>query len=186
MNQQQDSQGSSSQFEDDEEQYPLASPWLVQGKGRTHEGPKSEHPSTYDESIPPLSYHAQDYGRVSSPSSPKVGTSSRVGASPPPTYKTSSGSDALKTAHRPYSQYTGGWQVPPWARPQQSNSRSVWPYVLLAIGIFASPALCFVLINVIIPLIAMIVLGALLLACIVIVVLWVIGKIDSTLPPFWW
>jgi hypothetical protein len=183
MSQQQDSQGSSSQFEDYEEQYPLSSPWLVQGKGRTHEGPKSEHPSTYDESIPPLSYHAQDYGQASSlPSSSQIGASPRVEASPTPTSKTGT----LKMAYHPYRQYTGGRQVPPWARPQQNTFGSAWPYVWLIIGILAFPMLCFILINVVIPLIVITVLGALLFACLVIVILWIVGKIDHILPPSRW
>ena len=183
MNQQQDSQESSGQFEDDREQSTLASPWLIQGKGRTHEGPKSEHPSTYDESIPPLSYHAQDQVQTSSSSSPQAG------ASPGATHKTSPQANAPKMAHRPYSQYTGSWQVPSWARPQQNNAGTIWFYVLAAI--LALPVLWFI-ITVILPLVALviliilIVLGVLLLAVVVIAVLWFISRLDSMKPPFWW
>ena len=122
MNQQQDSQESSSQFENDKEQSSLASPWVIQGKGSTYKGLKSEHPSTYDESIPPLSYGAQDHPQPSY-SSPKVE------ASPTATHKTTPETNTPKMAQRPYNQYTGGWQVPPWARPQQNNSRTISPLV---------------------------------------------------------
>src|SRR5579859_6252950 len=172
MSQQQDSQGSSSQFQDEQEQSTLASPWLVQGKRRGHEGPKSEHPSTFDESIPPLSYRAQDQRQVSS-SSPKTGES------PEAVYKTSSEAATPKMARRPYSQYTGGWQVHAWARPQENNFGTIWLYVLIAI--LALPVLWFI-ITVVLPLVALVVLvflvvlGILLLAFVIITALWFIGK----------
>lgn len=184
MNQQQDSQGSSSQFEDDKEQSTLSSPWLIHGKGGTHEGPKSEHPSTYEESIPPLSYHAQDYKQASSSPSRKAE------ASPGSAHKASPEAGTPKMAQRPYRHpYTGSWQVPSWARPQQNNFGNIWLYVLMAI--LALPVLWFV-ITVILPivffvlLVLLAVLGSLLLACVVIAVLWFIGRFDSIKPPFWW
>lgn len=188
MNQQQGSQESSDQSTDDGEQYSSPSPWQIQGRGRTDEGPKSEHPSTYDESIPPLSYHAQDHGQAfSSSSSPKVGAnpkeSPRVGASPSPTE-----ADGLKMKYSPYSQYTGGWQVPSWARPQRNNFGIGWPFVWLSIAIIMLLVLCsivkflIVLLLVILP----VVLGVLLLAFILSAIVWVIGKIDRIKPPFRW
>jgi hypothetical protein len=184
MNQQQDSQGSSGRFQDDQEQSTLASPWLIQHKGRKHEGPKSEHPSTFDESIPPLSYRAQDQRQTSTSSSP-----AKAGASPGATYKTSPEADASKRAQRPYSQYTGTWQVPSWAKPQENHFGNIWFYVLIAI--LALPVLWFI-ITVILPLVALVVLvvlvvvGILLLAFVIIAALWFIGRVDSMKPPFWW
>jgi len=183
MNQQQDSQGSSSQFEDNEEQSTFASPWLIQDKGRTHEGPKSEHPSTYDESTPPLSYRAQDQ-RQASPS-PKIG------ARPASAQKNFPEVDDLKMAHRPYNQYKGGWQVPYWARTQQNNSGAAWLFVLVALCVLGFPVL-YVIITVLIPLIALfflivlVILGAFLLAVVIIATLWIIGKLDDMRPPSWW
>ena len=183
MNQQQDSQGSSGQFEDNEEQSTFTSPWLIQDKGRAHEGPKSEHPSTYDEFIPPLSYRAQDQRQASS--SPKAETR------PAATHSTSSRADDLKMAHRSYNQYTRDWQVPSWAKPQQNNSGAAWFFVLVVLGVLAFPVLYFV-ITVILPLIALfflivlVVLGALLLAFVIIAALWIIGKLDNIEPPSWW
>jgi hypothetical protein len=186
MNQQQDSQGSSSQFEDDKAQSGLVSPWPIQSKRRKHEGPKSEHPSTYDESIPPLSYHAQDHRQAASSSSPKAE------ASPEATQKTSSDGAIPKMAHRPYSQYTGGWQVPSWARQQQNNSKTIPPLVWFIIGIILFPPLLYIIINIIFPLLllfilfVLIVMGILLLAFVIIATLWFIGRVDSIKPPFWW
>ena len=193
MNQQQDSQGSSSQFEDDEEHSTFTSPWQIQGKGRTHEGPKSEHPSTYDESIPPLSYRAQD--REQAPSSPKAegsigvrgstggGTGARVRTSIRSEGSARSGASATRT-----DKYAGGRQVPSWARPQQNNSGTVWFYVLLAIiGILLLPVLYFILqLLFVVFIIVITVLIALLLAFVIIATLWFIGKLEDIKPPFWW
>jgi hypothetical protein len=189
MNQQQYSQGSSSQFEDDKGQSTLASPWLIQKKGRRHGGPKSEHPSTYDESIPPLSYHAQDQRQTSSSSPPQARVSLEA------THKTSPDGTTPQTAYRPYSQYTGSWQVPPWARPQQNNFEALQFFVWFIIAIALMPVLIFFIVNVLIPLLIVIfqiflivlfILGILLLAFAFIAILWIIGKINSIKPPFWW
>ena len=162
MSQQQDSQGSSRQFEGDEERSHFSSLWLAQGKGKTYEGPKSEHPSTYDESIPPLSYRAQNSGQTSSTSFP------RVGASPAPMDQGGgvSPSHADQRVGGPYSQYNGGWQVPSWARPQQNNDVGAWLFILLVIGIVVFLMLC--VIAILLPFIAVILVGACLLAFLII------------------
>jgi hypothetical protein len=98
-------------------------------------------------------------------------------------------------AYRPYSQYTGGRQVPSWARPQQSNSEALQFFVGFIIVIALMPVLIFFIVNVLVPLlivivqiflIVLVVLGILLLAFAFIAILWIIGKINSVKPPFWW
>lgn len=208
MSQQQDFQESSDQSTNEGEQWqgqvpPLQSPlpWLVQGKGQTSEGPKSEHPSTYDQSIPPLSYGAQDYRRASS-SSPNVresvkggagtkgrtsergGASSRVGDSTGVGTSPRVGTSPTPTGEAGYRQYSGGWQVPPWARPQQNNFGAVWLYVLVIMAILVFPMLC-VLVQ-LVALTVLFILGILLLAFTAIAILWAIRKIDRIKPPSWW
>jgi len=190
MNQQQDSQESSSQLEDDKEASTLSSPRLIHGKGRTHEGPKSEHPSTYDESIPPLTYRAQDYGQASSSPSQNVEASLRTGDSPVPTDRTSPEVNAPKMAQRPYSQYAGSWQVPSWARPQQNNSKTlrflVWLIIILMLSPLLYALIQFLLITLLAALVFLVILGILLVAFVIVAALWFIGRIDGMKPPFRW
>lgn len=193
MSQQQGSQESPDQSTNEGEQWqgqapPLQSPlpWLIQGKRRIPDGPKSDHPSTYDESIPPLSYRAQDDRQASISSSPKAreslksGTSARVGE----------GARVEGRARVGGSQRVGGragvegsqrvgasptptgdtgdmgdmgdmgyrqWRVPPWARPQRNNFGAMWLYVLVTMAILAFPMLCF-LISVVVQFLALMIL----------------------------
>ena len=147
MGQQQDSQASSSQSEDAEEQQASSSHWLSQDRNRSREAPKSEHPSTYDESVPSLGYHAQDAAQTSS-SSPRTQRSSTQNSQKnrrASNADLASDADAFETTYRPYSQYTGRWQVPPWAQPQQNNAGTLQLLVLLMIDIIVFPALCVIL-----------------------------------------
>jgi len=187
MSQQQASQESSGQFEDDKEQSTSSSLWLLRSKGRKQGEPKSEHPSTFEESIPPLSYRAQDSGQASSTSSQNVGATSV----PTDTASPDADAGAAETAQRPYSQFTGSWQVPSWARPQKNNNFwTIWFYVLAAV--LALPALWFI-ITVVIPIVALVVLiilamlAILLFIVVIVAAFWFIGRVNSIKkPPFWW
>jgi hypothetical protein len=206
MSQQQGSQESSDQSTDDGEHVeavqPLQSPssWSMHGKGRTDAGPKSEHPSTYDESIPPGSCHAQDYGQgASSPSSRTTNSTSQKpkNSRRTPNAGNTSDADAFETRYRPYNHYTRGWLVPPWARPQQNNSGVLQTLVLLIIGIMLILAFCVIITVLIslqigilnfrlIPFTFLIVLITLLVAFTTIAMLWVTGKMERIKPPSWW
>jgi hypothetical protein len=200
MGQRQDSQGSSGQSEDDEESQASSSRWLLQGKNGDRKVPKSEHPSTYDESIPALSYRAQNTAQIPSPA-PETQKSS---AQNPQKSRQSSNADlasdadAFETTYRPYSQYTGRWQVPPWARPQQNNTGTLRLLILLIIDIVVFPALCVFLQGVtmlhlgalnllLIPFIVLFVaLGGLLLSFTMFAFLSMRGKTGRIKPPRWW
>jgi hypothetical protein len=180
----------------------------MQRKGKEREkreAPKSEHPSTYDESIPPLSYHAQDAVQASS-SSP--GTQRSAAKKPQKSRQSlnagnSSDADAFETTYRPYSQYTGRWQVPPWARPQQNNAGALRNLILLIMGILLIPMLCVVLNSVLRAIIFLpfavvgaiffpfIMLAASLLGIAVLVLIFIAflspgRKSGRIKPPLWW
>lgn len=198
MNQQQGSQESFNQSTNDGEQgweqisgrdqpvLPLQppSPWQIQGKGGTYEGPKSEHPSTYDESVPPLSYRAQDYRQASSSSSPNNEASAGVGGSP----RVGAGA---KVGGGPRVRFSSTSTVPPWARPQQNNVGNLWIFGALIAAIMLFPVSCFIIkllisfipLIVFIALVVPIMLGVLLLAFVIIAIFWIIAKIHSI---FWW
>ena len=82
--------------------------------------PKSDHPATYDESLPLLSYPAQDAG-WSSPATDAFDASQQT---------TSEGQ------HYSYNHYTQTTQVPWWARPQENNQGTLRAFILLILGIF--------------------------------------------------
>jgi hypothetical protein len=198
MSQQQDSQGSLGQSEDDEEQHVLSSLRLMYEKDRRHQVPKSEHPSTYDTSIPPLSYHAQDAVQASSS---HLGTEKSTAQNNRQSANAGNTSDidAFETTYCPYSQYTGRWQVPPWAKPQQNNAGTLQILLLLLIAIIVFPGICIVTLFImllpvdgtryILSLFMMLgsfVLCAMLLVFALIAIVSLMRKIRRIKPPSWW
>ncbi len=104
--------------------------WSTQPKGRTSGNmPKNEHPSTFEATIPPHAYHAQEPRQE--PRQEQVrATSQRQYLSPD--------GDAFEQGYRPYQQPA---QVPPWARPQ-TNNRGMWRWFpILIIGFMLLPML---------------------------------------------
>ncbi len=101
--------------------------------------PKEEHPSTFEETIPPYSYHAQD--RVTqNPADPAHSahfheTNARERQSRRRRF--SPDGDALENGYQPYQQQQRMYsQVPPWARPQpQRNSHILRWLVLIVMAI---------------------------------------------------
>ena len=99
--------------------------------------PKEEHPSTFEETIPPYSYHAQD--RVAqNPADPAHSahfheTNARQRQARRRRF--SPDGDALENGYRPYQQQKYS-QVPPWARPQPQRNSHVLRWLVLIILAF--------------------------------------------------
>ncbi len=154
-------------------------------KPRSSDMPKEEHPSTFEETIPPYSYHAQD--RITqSPADPAHSahfheTNARQRQSRRQRF--SPDGDALENGYRPHQQQQYS-RVPPWARPQpQRNSHVLRWLILIVIAIiFIKPLLALigglfiagVTVLGLIILIPVIVLGILIIAGFVLAVLGII------------
>src|SRR5947209_19644524 len=101
-------------FSGEQDQRPLESEiqaqpyyWSTRPKAKTGDVPKNEHPSTYEESIPPYSYRAQESASYTSPQgNPAYRADARQQRS----------GGAFGQSDRPYAAYTMQWQVPSWAR----------------------------------------------------------------------
>ena len=148
---------------------------------RSSDKPKDEHPSTFEETIPPYSYHAQD--RVAqNPADPAHSahfheTNARERQARRRRF--SPDGDALENGYRPYQQQYS--QVPSWARPQrQRNSHFLrWlvlvilvillikPLLVLIGGLFLAGLTVFILIP-------LIVLGVLLLVGLVLAIVGIV------------
>jgi hypothetical protein len=144
--------------------------------------PKEEHPSTFEETIPPYSYHAQD--RVTqNPADPAHSahfheTNARERQSRRRRF--SPDGDALENGYRPHQQQQQYSQVPPWARPQpQRNSHVLrWLVLIVLAIILIKPLLALIaglfLVFGLIILIPLIVLGVLIIAGVVLAILGIV------------
>jgi hypothetical protein len=123
-------------FSEEQDQQPLESEiqaqsyyWSTRPKARTGDAPKNEHPSTYEESIPPYSYRAQE--SVSDP----LDQEASVNRANARVHRAESARDAFGQSYRPYTAYTMQWQVPPWARPQYNNGNGLRTAVFVVLGL---------------------------------------------------
>lgn len=117
--------------------------WSTQPK-TTGDMPKNEHPSTFEDSIPPYSYPAQDsvqqpYTPPSEPYTEQFGqklreeqpksTGQQQGQAQKQQF--SPDGDAFEYGYRPYRQ-PRSYQASPWARPQRSASnRKAFRWMIL-------------------------------------------------------
>lgn len=103
---------------------------------RSSNMPKDEHPSTFEETIPPYSYRAQDRVTRNTPD-PRSGAhfhETNVQERQARRRRFSPDGDALENGYQPYRQQQRVYnQVPPWARPQQHKNRHVLRWIVLLI-----------------------------------------------------
>jgi hypothetical protein len=105
--------------------------WSTRPKSKTSDVPKNEHPSTYEELMPPYSYQAQD----STPYlSQQKNSAYRANTRQQRSHWEFDG-DAFEQGYRPYSAYTMQWQVPAWARPQHNNKHTLRTAIFLVLGV---------------------------------------------------
>jgi len=112
-----EAQGKDQRALDNEEIY-TQQPYYWATKPPKGNEPKDEHPSTFEDSIPPYSYQAQEYD------APRQ--SERVVDADSP------GREQAQRA-RSQTQYQAYWQVPLWARPQRQRGNKVWRWLVLLI-----------------------------------------------------
>ena len=151
---------------------------------RSSNMPKDEHPSTFEETIPPYSYRAQD--RVTH-NTPDPGSGAHLHETNAQERQSrrrrfSPDGDALESGYQPYRQQQRMYgQVPSWARPQQHKNKHLlrWIITLALVIIFIKPlvilvgGLFFAGLTVLgfIILIPLIIVGTLLLAGLVLAIL---------------
>lgn len=123
-------------FSEEQDQQPLESEiqaqsyyWSTRPKARTGDAPKNEHPSTYEESIPPYSYRAQESVSYPLDQEDSVYRANARG------HRSDSAGDAFGQSYRPYTAYTMQWQVPSWARPQHNNGNGLRTAVFVILGL---------------------------------------------------
>lgn len=154
---------------------------------RSSNMPKDEHPSTFEETIPPHSYRAQD--RVTR-NTPDPGSGAHLHETNAQQRQSrrrrfSPDGDALENGYQPYRQQQRMYgQAPSWARPQQHKNTHFlrWIIMLALVIIFIKPlvilvgGLFFAGLTVLgfIVLIPLIILGALLLIGLVLAVLGIV------------
>jgi len=109
---------------------------------KTTDLPKSDHPATFEDSLPPYSYPAQDQTMSTQQSNPEQSTQWQQQA------KTQDARTAMGTstgAYQSYSQYNAHQQAPWWTQPQENTiDTSKWiGLVLLVLVVLVSiPMLC--------------------------------------------
>jgi hypothetical protein len=151
--------------------------------------PKDEHPSTFEASIPPYSYRAQDTATHAYNSADPAYTAHPheidARARQYRRQRFSPDGDALENGYRPYQQQQRmQYQVPSWARPQQHNGPHVLRWLVLIVLGIVFIKLVLVLIGALflvglgvlafIILIPLIVIGALLVAGVVLGILGIV------------
>jgi hypothetical protein len=145
--------------------------------------PKEEHPSTFEEIIPPYSYRAQDRVTRNTPDSASGAHFHETNARERQSRRRrfSPDGDALENGYRPYQQQQYS-QVPPWARPQQHSHFLRWLILIGLAIVLIKPLLVLIgalffagmAILAFIILIPLIVLGAMLLAGFVLAILGIV------------
>lgn len=93
-------------------------------------GPKEEHPATFEESIPPYSYPAQD--RVGYTGAQERQTRQQTQQQGSRTTNFEPDGDALEAGYRPYQRFSQ-WQIPPWARPQRHKRSNAMRWLVAAV-----------------------------------------------------
>lgn len=122
-----------------------AQPYYWSTSPAARDMPKNEHPSTYEESIPPYSYAAQnsksstEQARVehnktyTSNTTQAPNTTQRQQFSPD--------GDAFEYGYRPNTAYATPQQAPHWARPQRNRSVGKIIFLVIMLFLFARPIL---------------------------------------------
>jgi hypothetical protein len=99
-------------------------------KNRTGAMPKSEHPSTFNEMVPPYSYQAQDGSNANRQQEQPAASKRQEQRARRQDF--SPDGDAFETGYRPYARRATQNYAPLWARPQRHSGRTIL-FALLAI-----------------------------------------------------
>ncbi len=107
-------------------------------RAKTTNLPKSDHPATFESSLPPYSYPAQDWTMSKQQSNSERATQYQQQAQPQDTR-------AGTSTDHPYSQYNAPQQVPWQSQPQENSvdiSKWIGFVLLVLILLMSIPALC--------------------------------------------
>jgi hypothetical protein len=175
----------SGQSQDHDEQHTW--PWQRPKKRQHSDLLKEEHPSTFEESIPPHGYQAQDgaaYPQRAAPVERAESMHRRQQFSPD--------GDAFEYGYRPYRQQAPAQQVPPWARPQRHRGRGIvfWiAAIALALILVKALPLLLALIAGLIGLVAFAILLPIFIILVILAVLAIIAMVVLLVlgvPVFGW
>ena len=111
-------------------------------RSRGSDLPKSDHPSTFEDSLLPYSYPAQDQVTSTQQSNSEESTRWQQQAR---TYGASIGRGTFTGTYQSYSQYNPQQQIPWWTQPQENTTdSSKWINILLLtlILLVSVPVLC--------------------------------------------
>jgi len=117
-------------------------PYNWSRRSKNSELPKSDHPSTFEDSLPPYSYPAQDQAMLTRESNPEPNTQRQQQAR---THDASTGRGISTGTYQPYSQYNPQQQIPWWTQPQENttdNSKWIGLLLLALVLLVSVPVLC--------------------------------------------
>jgi hypothetical protein len=119
-----------------------AQPHSWSRRSRNSDLPKSDHPSTFEDSLPPYSYPAQDRTmfrqQVSSEQNTQQQYQERNRAA-------GTTRETPTSAYQSYSQYNPSQQIPWWTQPQEhtvDSSRWIGTLLLVLVLLVSIPVLC--------------------------------------------
>jgi hypothetical protein len=119
-----------------------AQPYSWPRQPRDNNLPKSDHPSTFEDSLPPYSYPAQDQAMSTQQPNSKQNVQWQQQVQ---TADINTSRSTFKGAYQSYSQYKVQYQAPWWARAQEKpmdTSRWIGLLVLVVILMVGIPMLC--------------------------------------------
>jgi hypothetical protein len=117
-------------------------PYSRTRRSRTSDLPKSDHPATFEESLPPYSYPAQDQTMFRQQSKPEQNTRWQQQAR---NRDAGTSKETPTGAYQSYSQYNPQQQAPWWAQSQENTmDTSKWIGLLLLVLVLlvSIPVLC--------------------------------------------
>jgi hypothetical protein len=111
-------------------------------RSRTSNLPKADHPSTFEDSLPPYSYPAQDQTMFRQQPRPEQNTQWQQQEQ---NRQYGPAREVPTNAYQPYSQYNGQQQTPSWTQPQEhtiGSSRWVGMLLLVLVLLTSIPVVC--------------------------------------------
>jgi hypothetical protein len=111
-------------------------------RSRTSDLPKTDHPSTFEDSLPPYTYPAQDQTMFMQQPSPEQNTQWQQQER---TREYGPTREIPTNAYQSYSQYNGQQQTPSWAQSQEhtiNSSKWIGTLLLILVLLTSIPVLC--------------------------------------------
>ena len=119
-----------------------AQPYSKRQRSRTSDLPKTDHPSTFEDSLPPYSYPAQDQTIFMQQPSPEQNAQRQQQEQ---NRECDPAREIPTNAYQSYSQYNGQQQTPSWAQSQEhtiNSSKWIGTLLLVLVLLVSIPVLC--------------------------------------------